>query len=323
MAKDSSVKPAPKRRGSRLGATIKALVRTRITAGVIVVLPIYVTFLLIKWIFGVMRDSSLWVVEFFLRSQLGKPLLDAWKVPMRAAAESTTPGSNIAVGPTTEHLVRADKMLITVTDKLSLLEARLDRPVNLEEFFQILPEPVQIGTAIFSVLLTIFLLYIIGLFAANLVGRRTLEILDRIVERVPLVKTVYRSIKQMLSTLTGDQSQSFQRVALVPFPHEKMRCVGFITNIFTDSVTGDELCSVFIPTTPNPTTGYLQILKRGDITEMDCTVEDGFRTIMSAGILKPEFLTILPNKELPPELRTALPTSPPPDQPPDGSPGEA
>jgi uncharacterized membrane protein len=159
------------------------------------------------------------------------------------------------------------------------------------------------------------LLYIIGLFAANLVGRRVLEILDRTVERVPLVKTVYRSIKQMLSTLTSDQTQNFQRVALVPFPQEKMRCVGFITNIFTDSVTGEELCSVFIPTTPNPTTGYLQILKRGDITEMNCTVEDGFRTIMSAGILKPDFLTILSNKELPPELHAVPPLSSPPDEP--------
>lgn len=279
MAKKSSVESPPKRRGSRIGATMKALVRTRVIAGLIVVLPIYVTIWLIKVIFKIMRDASQWVVFALLEATWFQK--HVWKLELPEGQEFD-------------------------------LEAILARYPGLDW-----------GIAIFSVLLTIFLLYIVGLFTANLVGRRALEILDRTVERVPLVKTVYRSIKQMLTTLTGDQTQSFQRVALIPFPQEKMRCVGFVTNIFTDSVTGEELCSVFIPTTPNPTTGYLQILKRGDITEMDCTVEDGFRTIMSAGILKPDFLTILPNKELPPELRAAPPPSPPPDQPPNSSTGEA
>ncbi len=96
-----------------------------------------------------------------------------------------------------------------------------------------------------------------------------------------------------------------------------MRCVGFVTNIFRDSVTGEELCSVFISTTPNPTTGYLQILKRGDITELDWTVEEGVRAVMSAGILKPDFLTIVPNKNLPANVRAgpdvSLPEAPPPE----------
>jgi uncharacterized membrane protein len=72
-----------------------------------------------------------------------------------------------------------------------------------------------------------------------------------------------------------------------------MRCIGFITAMFKDSVSGDELCTVFIPTTPNPTTGYLQVLKRSDLIELDWSVEEAVQTIMSGGILRPEFLTIV------------------------------
>lgn len=85
--------------------------------------------------------------------------------------------------------------------------------------------------------------------------------------RVPLVKTVYHALKQIFSSFAGDQTQNFQRVALVPFPQDRMRSVGFVTNVFKDSVTGEELCTVFIATTPNPTTGYLQIVRRCEITE--------------------------------------------------------
>ena len=243
------------RRPSRITATLKALVRTRVTAGLIVVLPIYVTFVVVKFLFGAMRDASQWVVLALLESKWFHKYV--WQLELAEGEE-------------------------------------LDLPTLLGQY-----PALDWGIAIFSVLLTIFLLYAIGVFAANMVGRRVLDLLDRVVERVPLVKTVYRGLKQILTSFSGDATQNFQRVALIPFPQDRMRCVGFITNIFKDSLTGEELCSVFISTTPNPTTGYLQILKRSDITELDWTVEEAIRTIMSGGILKPDFLTILPNKELP------------------------
>jgi len=105
-------------------------------------------------------------------------------------------------------------------------------------------------------------------------------------------------MKQILVSFSGDQTQNFHRVALIPFPQDRMRSVGFVTNVFTDSVTGEELCMVFIATTPNPTTGYLQIVRRSEITELDWSVEEAIRTVMSAGILKPDFLTMVPNEAL-------------------------
>ncbi len=253
--------PTPKKRRprpSRLGLTIRRLIRTRVTAGVITVLPILVTIWVIRLIFVWMRDASRWAVLAVLESEWVQKHL--WKVEMPEAE---------------------------VFDVQAFLAAH---------------PGLDWGIAIFSVMLTLFLLYVIGLFAANIFGRRILAWFDQIMDRVPLIKTVYRGLKQILSSFSGDQTQSFRRTALVPFPHEKMRCVAFITNTFKDSVTGEELCSVFIPTTPNPTTGYLQILKRDDITELNWSVEDAIRTIMSGGILKPDFLTIVPNKDLPADL---------------------
>ena len=264
MANADPAPTPPKRRGSRIGATVKRLIRTRVTAGLVTILPIMITIWVVQIIFTWMRNSSQWLVEAVLEGRWVGVLPESWGIQWSGFTH----------------------------EELSL-------------------PAVQWSIALFSVLLTFFVLYVIGLFTANIVGRRALELIELIVERVPLVKTVYRSLKQILATFSGDDSPNFQRVALIPFPHEGMRCVGFVTNIFTDSVTGEELCSVFISTTPNPTTGYLQILRRSDITELNWTVDEGVRAIMSAGILKPPFVTFVPNKDLPPGARAENRAKPP------------
>ena len=264
----------PRRSQSRIWATFKALIRTRVTTGLLVVLPIYITYLLVMFVFGLLRDASLWLIVAFL-SNYGKPFY-----------------AQLGIKPET-----------------------LEGPV--ENVFHALPGYGKWIVSIIAVLLTIFVLYAVGLFAANIIGRRLIDLMENLLDRVPLVKTVYRSTKQILTTFSGDQAQNFQRVALIPFPQERMRCVGFITNVFHDSLTGEELASVFIPTTPNPTTGYLQILRRKDLIEVNWSVEDAVRVIMSGGILKPDFLTMRPGQysvpaefpppEAPPPVSTALP----------------
>jgi uncharacterized membrane protein len=243
----------PHRRKSRVAATLKALVRTRITTGLLVVLPIYVTILLVRFVFGAMRDASRWVLVALLENEWFQQ--NVWQVKPEGA-ETVAIDEVLAVNPVLDWTI-----------------------------------------AIVSVILTIGILYAVGVFAANIFGRRIIDVFERVLDRVPLIKTVYRSSKQILVTFSGEQSREFQRVALIPFPQERMRCVGFITAIFQDSETGEELATVFIPTTPNPTTGYLQILKRKDLVELDWSVEDAVRTIMSGGILRPEYLTIVPTKE--------------------------
>jgi len=151
-----------------------------------------------------------------------------------------------------------------------------------------LPGFVHWGIAITSVVLTILLLYVVGAFAANVAGRRAVGIVDTFAARVPLVKSVYRATKQVLATLGGDESRSYMGVALVPFPTESMRAVGFITNRFKDSVTGEDLVSVFIPSTPNPTTGFLEVVRQADLVQLKWSVEDALATIMSGATVVPD-----------------------------------
>lgn len=250
---------------SRLGATVRAVIRSRVTAGVVTILPLLITLWVVRLIFAWMRDASACVVRAFLMSPLGEPYLRRLKFDFARWEE---------------------------------LQSLPWAPAQ-EQFFKLLPWYWQWGVALFSVLLTIFFLYAVGLFAANVFGRRFIESMEQLLDRVPLIKTVYRGLKQILGSFAGDQSRNFQRVALIAFPDQRMRAVGFITNVFHDSLTNEELCSVFIATTPNPTTGYLQIVRRADLTELDWNVEEAIRTVMSAGILKPEFLTIVPNRDLP------------------------
>lgn len=249
----------------RIGAALRALIRTRLTAGVITILPLLVTLWLVRAVFFWMRDASVWVFELYLtNTKWGEDLLVRWGV-----AETV--------------------------EKVDAFEQQFGfRPAEFD-LLTILPVEYQWGLSIVSVLLTVLLLYMIGLFAANFFGRRIIQLFERFLEAVPIVKTIYRGLKQVLETLTSSQSRNFQRAALIPFPQERMRCVGFITAIFKDSVTNEELATVFIPTTPNPTTGYLQVVRRAELVELDWSVEDAVRTIMSGGILRPDFLTIVPN----------------------------
>ncbi|MGH6960281.1 MAG: DUF502 domain-containing protein, partial [Dongiaceae bacterium] len=265
---------------SRIWATFKRLIRARITAGLAVVLPIWVTYLLVKFVFGLMRDASLWLVEGLLRSRIGVPLLESLGVRFEVAPETGQP----------------------------ILPAGIDW----------LPQSVQWGIEIFSVLLTIFALYFIGLLTANIFGRRTLEGLEQLVDRVPLVKTVYRSSKQILTTFTTGQTQTFQRVALIPFLTDQVRSIGFITNIFRDAQTGEELCTIFYATTPNPTTGFVLIVKRADIIELDWTIEEAVKAVMSGGILMPRpvsLVTAALAADVVATARAAPAVSPPPAAP--------
>ena len=175
-----------------------------------------------------------------------------------------------------------------------------------------LPAAVQWGVAVFSVLLTIFFLYVIGVLTANIVGRRVVQAVERLLDRVPFVKTVYRACKQILETFAGESGQSFQRVALIPFPSREMRSVAFVTGITQDTHTGEEICTVFVATTPNPTTGFVFIVKRSDIVELDWTIEDAIRVIISGGVLVPSTvpLSSLPRPPTAAGARTPPASSP-------------
>ncbi len=252
------IDPAPQRRAnpagdpakpkrSRLWATVRALLRARVTAGLVLVLPLWITYLLIRFIFELMRDTSLWVVVSYLKSAWGAGILDRWGV---SSEQLTAQG------------------------------------------LQALHPSAQWGIAIASVLLTVAFLYIIGVLSANFFGRRIVRAGESLLERVPFVKTIYRATKQILETFAGDGGQSFQRVALVPFPSKDVRSVGFVTGRSRDALTGEELCTVFVVTTPNPTSGFVFVLRYCDVIELDWSIEEAIKMVISGGVLLPSAMSM-------------------------------
>lgn len=221
----------------------KRRLRTRLTAGLILVIPIWVSVLLIGFVFGLMRDASLWIVEALLLS------------PWSASGLESVGISSSAV--------RSDGI-------------------------EALPSAAQWILAVFSAFLTIALIYVLGLITTNIVGKRVVHGVEALVDRVPFVKTIYRASKQVLETFAGESTQSFQRVVSAPFPSPQARTVGFVTRITRDPVTGEEMCAVFIPTAPNPTTGFVLMINRNELIDLDWTVEEAVQVVMSAGVLMPD-----------------------------------
>lgn len=146
-----------------------------------------------------------------------------------------------------------------------------------------------------AVALTILLLYTLGWFGSNVVGRRVIELFEALVEKIPFVDTVYGAMKRMVQALGGaGKDDESQRVVLVDFPHEQMRAIAFLTNTITDLNSGDRLATVYVPTTPNPTSGYMEIVPVERITLTDWTMEEALSMILSGGATAPPNVRLRP-----------------------------
>lgn len=129
-------------------------------------------------------------------------------------------------------------------------------------------------------------IYLVGEVATNLVGRRLLGLVESLVLRVPFVKVIYSASKQVAAAFQGRKARAFRSVVYVDFPAPGMRAIGFVTGDMTDP-TGTACHTVFVPTTPNPTTGFLQIVPVEKVVKTSYSVEDGIKMIMSLGVLVP------------------------------------
>lgn len=132
---------------------------------------------------------------------------------------------------------------------------------------------------------------LIGLMARNIVGRWLLEFGEGTLSKIPLAGSVYKTLKQLLETFLRDNSTRFRRVVLVEYPREGLFSVGFVTGLVGPSLQpelNEPLLSVFIPTAPNPTTGWYTLVPESSVKDLNISVEDAFRTIISAGIVNPD-----------------------------------
>ncbi|MBS1258816.1 MAG: hypothetical protein MAG551_01879 [Candidatus Scalindua arabica] len=143
--------------------------------------------------------------------------------------------------------------------------------------------------------LTFFALYFIGVVATNFFGKLILNFFEAILNKTPIIKNIYTSSKKLVEIISLPGRQSFKRVVLVEYPRVGMKAFAFVTgNIKTKD--GTELTSIFVPTTPNPTSGFLIYLPEDDIVETDMDIEEGMKLIISGGILVPEHLKLFKSK---------------------------
>jgi uncharacterized membrane protein len=140
--------------------------------------------------------------------------------------------------------------------------------------------------AALSLLILIVVTYVLGTVARHVVGRRILGLGESVVLRLPFVKVIYSASKQVVSAFQGQQSKAFKAVVFVEFPRPGMKAVGFVTGQ-VELEDGSAWETVFVPTTPNPTTGFLQLVPLGAAMRTDYTVEEGVKMVMSLGVLTP------------------------------------
>lgn len=138
-----------------------------------------------------------------------------------------------------------------------------------------------------SLVTTVATIYFVGLITTHIVGRQIIHWGERLLLKLPIVKTIYSSSKQVVDTVSSSTGTAFQAVAFVQFPHTGSLAIGFITGTLLDP-QGQTLFRVFVATTPNPTSGFLIFLPQEKIQFTDISVEDGIKMIVSGGMLSPK-----------------------------------
>lgn len=153
-------------------------------------------------------------------------------------------------------------------------------------------------TNFFSILLVVAVLYGIGRLTTIVVGRRVLGFFEAVLARIPIVNVIYGAVKKLVTVLQEKPGGGLQRVVLIDFPSPEMKTVGLVTRVLTDTSTGRELAAVYVPTTPNPTSGYLEIVPLERVTSTDWTLDEAMAFIMSGGAVAPDTM----NYDHPPDL---------------------
>ncbi len=172
------------------------------------------------------------------------------------------------------------KFLVNMLDKTLLLLPPNYRPEELLGF----------NIPGFGVILSVIIVLGTGIIVANLFGRKLVSIWEAILARIPLIRSIYTGVKQVMETILSNQGESFRKVLLIEYPRKGLWTLAFQSS--TDageaqSKIGGDIVNVFIPTTPNPTSGFFIMLPKSDVVELDMSIDDGLKMIISAGVVVP------------------------------------
>ena len=142
-----------------------------------------------------------------------------------------------------------------------------------------------------GLIILFLLLTLVGFLSVNFLGRTIVRFGERMVGRMPVVRSVYGALKQIFETVLAQSSTSFREVVLVEYPRRGIWAIGLVTSVTRGQVqnmTEDDVVNIFLPTTPNPTSGFLLFVPRRDLLTLDMTVEEGLKMVVSGGLVTPE-----------------------------------
>lgn len=149
---------------------------------------------------------------------------------------------------------------------------------------------VQFGLEVLSILVVLLLITLLGYGSKLFIGRLCLHSFERLLDRVPFINTVYRTAKQIVDTFSHQPKAVFQEVVLIEYPRKDCYVIGFLTSEAKgepQAATGEAIVNIFVPTTPNPTSGFLLMLPKTDITPLNMSIADGMKLIISGGAVVP------------------------------------
>lgn len=139
---------------------------------------------------------------------------------------------------------------------------------------------------------TILLIFLVGLLATNVFGKRILQAAEMLFVRLPVVKPVYSAARQIIDTFSAQRKNIFQSVAMIEYPRKGLYAIGFITGTAIGEVqhkTSQNVVTLFLPTTPNPTSGFLLLVPESDIIPLEMSVEEALKLIISGGVVSPDW----------------------------------
>jgi len=146
-----------------------------------------------------------------------------------------------------------------------------------------------------GLVLMVVLITLVGMFAAGFVGRAIMRTGERLLNRMPVIRSIYGTLKQIFETVFSHSSQSFREVVLIEYPRRGIWAIGFLTGTTRGEIqerVEPQLVNIFLPTTPNPTSGFLLFVPREDVLHLEMSVEDGIKMVISSGIVAPDPATL-------------------------------
>ncbi len=184
---------------------------------------------------------------------------------------------------------------ITVARWVIDLITQIPKQINpFDGFDPLITNLLNVGVGFAAPLLCIL---VIGLMARNIAGRWLLDLGEKILQSIPLAGSVYKTLQQILETLFKDSKTKFRRVVLIEYPRKGVWSLGFVTGALSPQIQNclkEEMLNVFIPTTPNPTSGWYAIVSEDDVIDIPIGIEDAFKILISGGIVSPTTPSVIP-----------------------------